>query len=441
MPAHVVVVGGGVAALETAAALRALAGSEVDVTVVSRAAVVEQRSLSVLTPFTGQAPPSVSLPELAARVPFALLVGTLARADADRHVAILDDGQEITYDLLVVATGAVAEPAFPGVTTFRGTADADRVTAALHDERHLVFVAPSPSGWTLPIYELALLAAQSRPAASIAVVTAEPAPLWVFGREADEAVRELLVRRGIALLSGVRAEALVDGRLQLADSEPIAADRAVALPHLRGPVLAGLPHDAEGFLPVDGHGAVAGVADVYAAGDVTAFPLKQSGLSAQQADAVAAAIAARLGVSGVRPEPFRPLLRGLLLTGEEPLYLRHDGARGASQTLGRCAVSSQALWWPPVKVAARHLAPLLAEPGDEPVPLHDLPGFTDAGPPRPENAAEMALTVARADAERGDYASAVRTLDSAAALSGRPLPIEWQRIRRLWEARTRWPSR
>jgi sulfide:quinone oxidoreductase len=441
MPTHVVVVGGGVAALETAAALRALAGGEPEVTVMSRAAVVERRPLSVLAPFTGQAPSGLSLPELAERTPFTLRFGTVARVAADRHVVVLDDGEEVAYDLLVVATGAVAEPAFPGVITFRGGADADQVTEALRDARQLVFVAPSPSGWTLPVYELALLAAQKRPDASIAVVTAEPTPLWIFGREAGEAIRALFVGRGIALLSGVRAEALVDGQLQLADSEPIDADRAVALPRLRGPALAGLPHDAEGFLPVDAHGAVTGVADVYAAGDVTAFPLKQGGLSAQQADAVAAAIAARLGVPGVRPEPFRPLLRGLLLTGEEPLYLRYDGARGASQPLERGAVSSQALWWPPVKVAARHLAPLLAEPGDERTTLHDLPGFTDARPPRPENAAEMALTVARVDAERGDYAGAVRTLDSAAALSGRPLPVEWQRIRRLWDARTRWPSR
>ena len=64
-----------------------------------------------------------------------------------------------------------------------------------------------------------------------------------------------------------------------------------------------------------------GVEDVFAAGDATTFPLKQGGLATQQADAAAEAIAADLGAA-VRPAPFRPVLRGLLLTGGAPLYLR-----------------------------------------------------------------------------------------------------------------------
>ena len=56
---------------------------------------------------------------------------------------------------------------------------------------------------------------------------------------------------------------------------------------------------------------VRGVDDVYAAGDMTTFPLKQGGIAAQMADAAASAIAVRAGVP-VAQHPFRPVIRGLL---------------------------------------------------------------------------------------------------------------------------------
>ena len=92
--------------------------------------------------------------------------------------------------------------------------------------------------------------------------------------------------------------------------------------------------------------------DVFAAGDLTSFPIKQGGLAAQQADAAAEAIAARAGAE-LEPTPFRPVLRGLLLTGMEPRFLRGDGEDSV--------VDTEPLWWPPAKIVGRHLAPFLAE--------------------------------------------------------------------------------
>lgn len=133
------------------------------------------------------------------------------------------------------------------------------------------------------------------------------------------------------------------------------ADRVVTIPQLAGPALPGVPHDADGFVPIDRHGAVMGVADLYAAGDATDTPVKQGGLATQQADAVAELIAARVGVP-IRPSPFEPVLHGMLLTGEKPQYL--EAARRGRQAAGRSA--SIPLWWPPTKVAGRYIAPLLA---------------------------------------------------------------------------------
>jgi sulfide:quinone oxidoreductase len=69
---------------------------------------------------------------------------------------------------------------------------------------------------------------------------------------------------------GVAPRAATDGALLLADGGSVPADRVVALPRSVGTRIPGLPADAEGFVPVDEHGRVAGLEHVYAAGDVTA---------------------------------------------------------------------------------------------------------------------------------------------------------------------------
>jgi sulfide:quinone oxidoreductase len=86
---------------------------------------------------------------------------------------------------------------------------------------------------------------------------------------------------------------------------------------------------------------------------MTTFPLKQGGIAAQQADAAAESIAALAGAP-VEPTPFRPVLRGLLLTGLTPRYL------ASSLLVNSSEVDTEPLWWPPGKIAGRYLAPFLA---------------------------------------------------------------------------------
>jgi hypothetical protein len=118
-------------------------------------------------------------------------------------------------------------------------------------------------------------------------------------------------------------------------------DRLITLPQPEGPRLFGLAHDKYGFIPVDSHGRVSGVDEVHAAGDVTAFPLKQGGLAAQQADAIAEVIAGEPGVP-LTPKPFSPVLRGLLMTGERrsicvPSPSACHGRRPSRSRRCRCA--------------------------------------------------------------------------------------------------------
>jgi sulfide:quinone oxidoreductase len=98
------------------------------------------------------------------------------------------------------------------------------------------------------------------------------------------------------------------------------------------------------------------VAHVYAAGDVTNFAIKQGGLAAQQAIAAAQSIAAAAGAS-TDPQPFRPVLRGLLLTGGPSQYLRNEPSGGQGET---SLADTEPLWWPPGKIAGGHLSQYLA---------------------------------------------------------------------------------
>src|SRR6187397_2220481 len=172
----------------------------------------------------------------------------------------------------------------------------------------------------------------------LTLVTPEDEPLQLFGDAGSEAVRALLEERGITIQTGAAPVELVDGELRLVPEGSVAADRVVALPRLRGARIDGLPQTVEGFLPVDAHGQVHGLADVFAAGDITSFPVKQGGIAAQQADAAAEMIAAIAGAD-LTPQPFRPVLRGLLLTGRRPRYLRHEITGGA----GDASASSRSL--------------------------------------------------------------------------------------------------
>jgi sulfide:quinone oxidoreductase len=134
-------------------------------------------------------------------------------------------------------------------------------------------------------------------------------------------------------------------------------DRVVALPELYGPAVRGLPAAEHGFIPVDAHSQVRGVPGVYAAGDAVDFAIKHGGISAEQADAAAEAIAALAGAA-VEPQPFKPSICGMLLTGGAPRYMRAHiaGGHGFSSE-----VSQRPLWSPPRKIVARHLGPRLEQ--------------------------------------------------------------------------------
>ena len=366
---RVLIAGGGVAALEAMVALRALAEDRIDIELLAPDRDFFYRALAVAEPFsTGQAL-RFDIRALATGCGARHRLGSLTAVSALEHRATTGHGDPLPYDALLLAMGARQYIAVPGALTYRGSQDSpafSRILAeALSGEvKTLAFVIPSRVSWPLPLYELALQTAtrlaSERVEAEIRLITPEEAPLGVFGREGSEVVGGLLADKGIELMSGVHADRFDEGLVHLVPGAPIPAERAIALPGLRGIPIAGVPADASGFVHVDAMGRVKGLHDVFAAGDGTSFPVKQGGLAAQMADAAASAIAAAAGAS-VEPTPFDPVLRGLLLTGDQPEFLRAE--LGAGHMYASSADKSP-LWWPAGKIAARYLSPYLADHAD-----------------------------------------------------------------------------
>jgi sulfide:quinone oxidoreductase len=363
-PVRVLIAGGGVAALEATLALRALADERVAITLVAPESDFVYRPLAVAEPFRVGEVRRFPLRPLVHAAGGELRQGRVTAVDPERRVVVTEEQEELRYEVLLLALGAVAREALPGPLTFRGPEDGPALAALLErgvegQLRSLAFALPAGVTWPLPLYELALLTwtyftDRGTMGVELTLVTPEEAPLGLFGARASEAIRELLETRGIALHLRATPVSFEEGVLRLAPDGQVEAAEVVALPRLEGPRLAGVHCDRNGFVPTDEYGRVGSEVDVYAAGDLTQFPLKQGGIAAQQADAAAASIAARVGAE-VEPTPFKPVLRGLLLTGMAPRYLRSQVGTAES------VADTEALWWPPAKIVGRYLAPFLAE--------------------------------------------------------------------------------
>jgi sulfide:quinone oxidoreductase len=342
--------------------LHDVAHDAVTVELVAPDAEFVYRPLAVAQPFRLGEARRFPLSNLVAKTGASLTRASANGVDTDRKIVETSSG-ELPYDQLLVTLGAKPVEAVAGALTFRGPQDevafGELLSAARGGRaRRIAFTMPAGISWPLPLYELALLTAvhlsdTGAGNVTIELVTPEPRPLQIFGTAASEAIAELFELHGIRLTTGAVPLEAKAGALHLAGGGEVEADRVVSLPRLEGPRFPGLPEDGTGFITVDDHQRVRGHDDVFAAGDAADFPIKQGGLAAQQADAAAEAIAAAAGAD-VEPQPFTPVLRGLLLTGLTPRFLRTELASGAAE------LDTEALWWPPAKIVGRYLAPFLA---------------------------------------------------------------------------------
>jgi sulfide:quinone oxidoreductase len=359
---NVVIAGGGVAGLEALAALRALAGDRVRITLIDPGLSFVLQAMSVTDAFAGPGACRYLYSTICEDHGVDLVQDVLASVESNSVTTA--GGAVIPFDSLIVAVGARREPAFREALTFRGLSDAERMHDLIGDLEggylsELAFVVPPGVTWSLPLYELALLTAERADAFRVAslnvtIVTPETRPLESFGQEIGDVVADALLSAGIRFIPATNVAEVGAGAVIGEDGcTVVEAQRVVALPRLVGPRMPGLPCDDDGFLLSDAYSRVInGMRGVYAVGDGSSQPIKQGGVGAQQATTAARHIAGRAGAD-VEPTPFEPVVRAKLLTGSGALYLR----RAAPDEPG--TTSGHALWWPPSKVAAPYLTAYL----------------------------------------------------------------------------------
>jgi sulfide:quinone oxidoreductase len=362
---RVVIVGGGVAALECALALSHLAPELTDVTLIAPNLEFVYRPMVIREPFAYGSASRYPLKRIAEDAGARLLEEQLSWVNPETHTLHTETGKAIEYDALLLALGAHAHARYEHAITI----DDRRLDETLHgliqdiegDYIHSVaFVAPGQIAWPLPLYELALMSAgrayDMGIELSTTIITPEDSPLAIFGAAASSAVAGLLASAKVKTVSSAYCEIPSWGEVVINPGDRcLQVDRVIALPELYGPRVRGIPLGEHGFIRVDPHGRVPGLEDVYAAGDAIDFPIKHGGLAAQQADVAAQSIAAQAGAS-LTPEAFDPVIHGMLLTYGKPRYLtaQISGGHGFSSE-----ISNTPTWSPPGKIVARYLAPYL----------------------------------------------------------------------------------
>jgi sulfide:quinone oxidoreductase len=365
-PFRVLIVGGGVAGLEAALALRDLAGERIATTLLSGANEFVYRPMRVTEPFGGTLARHYPLEEIARDIGVELVLDKFKWLDADSRTVHTEGGATLGYDALLLAPGAILRPAFKHGLTLNDALLDEQLHGLIQDVEggyvhKVAFLAPTPMPWPLPLYELALMTARRaydmNVDLSITLATPEDAPLAIFGSPVSETLARMLEENNILALTSAHAETPEVGQVSVhPGGRRLYVDRIVALPQLFGPELPGVPtSSAGGFIAVDVHCRVPTLERVYAAGDATDFPLKFGGIAAQQADVAAQAIAALAGACP-EPEPFHPVIHGVLLGGDKPLYLSAHitGGHGSSSE-----ISETPSWSTAAKIDARYLAPYL----------------------------------------------------------------------------------
>jgi sulfide:quinone oxidoreductase len=358
---HIVIAGGGVAAVEALLALRRLAGDRVTLTLVSPDPDFTYRPLAVAEPFSFGHANRIALRRFTEDVGAELIRDAVESVDDAAATLRLRSGAELAFDALLLATGGRQVAGVEGATTWWPGGNADVYGGLLRDiedgySKRLAIVVPPGAVWPLPAYELALMTAGEARAmghedVEVTVVTPERAPLSLFGEQASDAVADELRLAGVGLRTGV-VGGVRPGGLALAPGPGfLDVERIFAVPRLLGPAVAGVTSDADGFIVTDQDGRVAGARNVWAAGDGIVSPVKFGGLATHQARRAAAGIARLAGATDVE-DPGEPVLHGHLLVGVRSRRLAPAGEHQGAP-----------LWWPAGKLAGEHLPRWLAEHG------------------------------------------------------------------------------
>jgi sulfide:quinone oxidoreductase len=210
-----------------------------------------------------------------------LIVGAASEIDpTQRLVSVGSD--TISYDMLVLASGAEMKPEIPNAETFFTMDGAERLHSVLRDFRGgsvAVVITSTPYKCPGAPAEGAMLIRdflQDRGvSARVDLYTPEPAPMPVAGPQLGAAVRTMLADRSVGYYPVHSFRTAEPGRLHFENREPVAADLIVAIPrHLPPPVIrsAGVANEA-GWAAANPRTLATNDPVIFAIGDCASIPL------------------------------------------------------------------------------------------------------------------------------------------------------------------------
>lgn len=308
----IAVLGGGFGGLECASSLRSQL-PEADITLVSDDDRFIFKPDAVHIPF-GSRPETMTrrIRSIAIRRGINFARERAYEIDPDRKV-VVTSGRVLTYDFLVVATGAgTRSREIQGLaensTNIWSLGDMVRLRQQLRrllvDARNgrrseVVFVVAQNSLCSGPVYEIALMLDTwlsrhgVRGLVGIALVTHEETYLQSFGPAMHEHVAGEFLERAIAAHSDLITRRVGRDHISFRNGRELPFDVLVAMPpHVAATAFTSLPVDERGFLVVDSSTcAVHGHPDAFAVGDCGNFPVKQGVLAITQAAVVAENVA------------------------------------------------------------------------------------------------------------------------------------------------------
>lgn len=370
MRPHVIILGCGFGGLFAARALR---GAPLDVTVVDRVNHHLFQPLLYQVATAGLAAPAIAAPIrhiLAGQQNVTVFLGDVQRIDASRRAVVLEDGSELVYDYLIVATG-VTHSYFgndswaahaPGLKTLDDAMEIRRriLLAYEHAEREsdlarraawltFVVIGAGATGVELAgmLAEIArhTLRGEFRrfdsSNARIVLVEGADRVLPSFPADLSEKARLQLERLGVTVWLGRRVTSIDAGGVQLG-GDRIAAKTLVWAAGVKASALGvslGTPLDGAGRVIVQPDLAIAGHPEIFVIGDLACIPSHQPSVpgvapAAKQMGRLAAKNILRR-VDGKETLPFRYRDYGMLAT---------IGRNAAVGVIGRVRISGYPAW-------------------------------------------------------------------------------------------------
>jgi sulfide:quinone oxidoreductase len=320
---QILVLGGGFAALESAFLLRMRLHDDVDIRLVSDREDFVFRPNSIYIPF-GKDPASllVGLRRPLGRRQMNFELGSVREVDPDRRRVGLEDGRELRYDKLIIATGAATRAEeVPGLAAHGATIwttesmldvrrrfEAVRERAARGEQQRVLFLVPPNNKCAGPLYEIVFMFETwlrrngVRERVDIGWSTCEETFIQAFGPRLHDVVTTEFAARSIDGHTGEVVVEVRPGEVSYLGGTTRGFDELIAFPpYVAAVSYAGLRSDDRGFLATSANTRLAvGRDDVYVPGDAGDFPIKQAFLAFLQADTVAEHITA-----DVAGRPFR----------------------------------------------------------------------------------------------------------------------------------------